>query len=224
MCVHFDFAKKSEEQNALGWAKSVARATAVAGSFDAPPSAWPRSMMPVVVNGEQREVVAMRWGVWPFYSRGKPQYVSNARDDGLLTKSIWKSSALKRRCLIPASAFYEWIGPKGGKWEVRFSIPTRPFFFFAGVWDRDPEGADRGFSMVTTRPNPMIAEIHDRMPVILTDEGALEWMGDLTPEQILALCAPYTVEPINRVDQPLPPKITRADLAPAPALDDLFPS
>src|SRR5690606_32796107 len=91
-------------------------------------------------------------------------------------------------------------------------------FFIAAVWDRDPDNVSRGFALVTTRPNPLIAALpHDRMPVILDHDAALAWLGrePLPPEEVLAMCRPYPGDLI-RIDDPRPEpkagKITRADL------------
>lgn len=222
MCNHYDTEDPDYEEQIkfFEWTKKAARAQALTKQIWNPVrSAWPRSEMPIVIESEVREIVAMRWGVWPFYSAAKPTYVTNARDDGLLTKSIWKKSAAMRRCLIPATGFYEWTGPKGAKWEVRFAFPARPYFFFAGLWDNDPDGVGRGFAMVTTRPNEMLAEMHDRMPVILDDAGADAWIGSqpLPDDRLLGLCAPCAASEMQRTDQPPPKKITKAGLA-----SDLF--
>lgn len=189
-----------------------------------------RNQMPVVYAGEGGALLgAMRWGVWPFYEKTMPRsLIVNARDDKLLTGRLWKKSAATRRCLIPADGFLEWAGPVGSKWEVLFHLEDDEPFFFAGLWDRDPDGTGRGCTIVTTGPNEMIAALpHDRMPVILGNDGARAWLGadPLPDDRLLALCAPYAAAEMRRVDQPPPPprsktkKIAKADLSPATELD-----
>ena len=161
--------------------------------------------MPVVFQAKQRTLGTMRWGVWPEYERALPaRPLVNARDDALLTKSVWQRATAQGRCLVPADGFYEWCGPAGGKWEVLFELKERKPFFFAGVWSRDPVGGGRGFALVTGRPNELVAALpHDRMPVILEEAGARAWMGDrpLAADRLMALCAPYPAERMTRTDQ-----------------------
>ena len=90
MCNHYDAEDLNyqEQIKFLEWTKKAARAQVLTTQLWNPVrSAWPRSEMPVVVESEAREIVPMRWGVWPFYSAAKPTYVTNARDDGLLTRA-----------------------------------------------------------------------------------------------------------------------------------------
>lgn len=180
--------------------------------------AWPKSSLPVVLQSSGRRTLArLRWGVWPWYEKTMPvRPIVNARDDALLTKNLWTKLAASRRCLVPADGFFEWCGPAGGRWEVLFELKDRRPFFFAGLWSHDPTGGGRGFTLVTGRPNELVAALpHDRMPVILDDAGATAWLGDrpLPPDRLLALCAPFPAEHMTRTDQPKP------DRKPAPAIE-----
>jgi putative SOS response-associated peptidase YedK len=182
---------------------------------------WDSVKLPVVYQLEAGNTLGfLRWGVWPFYAQERPKNFSlscNARDDALLSKPIWRQAAAHGRCLVPADGFFEWAGPKGAKWEVLFHLPGEEPFFFAGLWSRDPAGTGRGFALVTTTPNQTVAALpHDRMPVILDRDSAIQWIGrePLPGDELRALCCPYSGE-LVRVDQPRPAKIrgktTRAD-------------
>lgn len=171
---------------------------------------WSKAQMPVVYQGEGgRTLGSMRWGVWPYYEKSlASRPVVNARDDALLTKAIWKYSARERRCVAAADGFLEWCGPAGAKWEVLFQLPGGRPFFFAGVWSNDPIGEDRGFAIVTTKPNAVVEALpHDRMPVILDEEAARRWIGaePLPDERLLEFCRPYPGELVRR-DLPPPEK------------------
>ncbi len=167
-------------------------------------------------------LVEMRWGVWPFYAREKPQFITNARRDGLLTKPTWKQSAAKRRCLIPTTGYYEpGLGPVGAKGEVLFTVKEHTWFFVAGLWDADPDGSgSTGFAMVTTEPNTTAAQFHDRMPVVLDPADALAWLGDepLADDHLMHLCRGLPADALLYEEIPPTPKlmITRPSKSPAP--------
>jgi putative SOS response-associated peptidase YedK len=140
----------------------------------------------------ESSVIEIRWGVWPFYAKDKPQYITNARADGLLTKTTWRQSTRHRRCLIPGTGYFEpGLGPVGARGEVIFTVKERPVFFFAGLWDTDPDDSGtRAFTMVTTEPNEYVRPFHDRMPVVLSDEDAERWIGEepLSDADLAELC------------------------------------
>lgn len=200
MCVHYVI---EQPESVLKHAKGVADVFDLHGET-LPANAWPRSLMPVVAKLDGRKTLTtMRWGVLAPFSKtaaGKPEYVANARDDSLLTKSIWKDAARHRRCLIPADGFHEWAGPAGAKYEVFFQLTGHRPFFFAGVWSCD--ASVHSFAIVTGRPNELVAAIpHNRVPVILETEGARNWLGDfaLAENDIARLCAPYPASRMVRM-------------------------
>lgn len=220
MCNHYE--KNSE---VVTWAVSQFGDVVVPDDLPAyPEHTWPKAQAPILLqNATGRSIASMRWGVRTEI-KGKTKllvkFVTNARDDSL-SKYIWRYAAATRRCLIPAVAYYEPDGPDGGKWEVRFTLKERPMFFFAGLWDSDPGpgGTDqttpRSFAMVTTSPNELAAQIHDRMPLVLDDEGARVWLGHepLAPEKLAALCRPFDAGRMTSLALPPPAKkILAADL------------
>lgn len=210
MCVHASFTEKvrlkiAREQLAENMTGDIA-----------PPDdvrAWDvEARMPVIsaVAGI-RTSVPMRWGWCVPWQRA---LMVNTRDDSLFLKSVWKGAA-SHRCAVAADAFFEWAGPVGAKWEVRFAQPGGDPFYFAGVWRQ--EGDVACWSMMTTSPNELLAALpHDRMPAILDLAQAKAWVGEneLPKEQVLALCRPFPGE-LVRTDQPKPTaraKLKKADL------------
>jgi putative SOS response-associated peptidase YedK len=222
MCNHYE-----KNVEVISWATETAKGWAVNAEGDVvvpddlppfPEHTWPKAQAPVLVQtAAGRSIAAMRWGVRvEIKGERKPlvKFVTNARDDSF-AKFTWRFSVAERRCLIPATAYYEPDGPEGGKWEVRYTLKERPMFFFAGVWDFDPDKTTRSFAMVTTSPNELAAKIHDRMPLVLTDEGACEWLGHtpLEPSVMKRLCAPFDAQAMTSTAL-LPPekKISKSDL------------
>lgn len=181
--------------------------------------AYPKSRAPVVCLREDGAAIElMRWGV-AAEIQGKTKFITNARNDKLLKGYPWRFAARERRCLIPARGYFEpGTGPVGARGEIYFSLKERPRFFIAGLWDTDSgENAARAFTMVTTEPNALALQFHDRMPVVLSNADALKWIGNrpLPDAELLALC------------RACPPDIMQLEhLAPKPkkkiAKDDLF--
>jgi putative SOS response-associated peptidase YedK len=210
-----------------GWAMSedgdIVSPEEVRALASLPLHTWPKTQAPVILETEKgRTISLMRWGVQVQVKNaaGKPvtKYVTNSRDDKL-SGFTWRYCIAERRCLIPANAYYEPDGPEGAKWEVRFTLPGRSGFFIAGVWDTDPDGLTRSFSMVTTPPNALAARVQDRMPLVLDDEGARAWLGctPLTADRLRELCCPFPAERMK--SEALPPperagkaKVTKSDL------------
>jgi len=161
----------------------------------------------------ERSLDALRWGLVPYGAKDMSMSARliNARSETLASTPVFRDAFQRRRCLIPASGFYEWR--KDGKLRVPYAIvPTdAPLFAFAGLWEnwRDPstraqgeaaQGADapwvRSCTIVTGEPNETLAPIHQRMPVILPEEAWAPWLGE-TPASVAELgqlLKPYPAE------------------------------
>jgi putative SOS response-associated peptidase YedK len=98
----------------------------------------------------------------------------NARAETVATKPAFRDALKKRRCLIPADGFYEWRKDGKLKTPFCFTMADEEIFAFAGIREswRNPEGQAIGTcSIITTTPNSLLADVHDRMPVILPGEA-----------------------------------------------------
>jgi len=143
----------------------------------------------------------MKWGLIPSWAKD-PQIGSkmiNARAEGIESKPSFKKPLRFQRCIIPASAFFEWKGNPGAKVKYRIARKVGDLFGFAGLYDnwRDLSGDEiTTCTIVTTQPNEVVAPIHNRMPVILLLEDEERWLDpDLTePEAIVSLLRPYPAE------------------------------
>lgn len=123
-----------------------------------------RPTLPAPVMTADGCICIMRWG----FSRPFSHAIVNAREDKL-DSVVWKSALENHRCLIPATAYYEWSGPTGHKRTHRFSRPDGGWLWIAGIWEENPD-LGRCFSMITTTANSVAAPVHNRMPAVLDDE------------------------------------------------------
>ena len=142
-----------------------------------------------------REVGMLRWGLVPSWAKDVKvgAQMINARSETLAEKPAFRNAFRQRRCLVPATGFFEWQGEPGRKQPWAITVPGRPLFAFAGLWERwkAPDGgAVETFTIVTTDANEAIAPIHDRMPVILPEEAYDTWLLG-KPEELGALLKPY---------------------------------
>ena len=156
----------------------------------------------VVADGQLRQ---MSWG-FPLQMKGKsgqplkPKPVNNTRTDKL-DSFFWRHSFEQRRCLIPITAWAEAEGPKGGKTRSWLSLPGDELFACAGIWRNSDEWGDC-YSMVMTDAAGMAAEVHTRMPVIVSREDYGVWVGS-DIEAARALCRPWQGDlALKRTAQP----------------------
>jgi putative SOS response-associated peptidase YedK len=134
----------------------------------------------VVMGSGPREAVMMQWGLVPHAAAdpAKGTRPINARAESLYEKPLFRDLVQSRRCLVPATGFFEWKAPRRSPWYFRMQDGSP--FAFAGLYDRwqGPAGATLAtFAILTTEPNPLVAAIHKRMPVILSREDEACWLS-----------------------------------------------
>lgn len=146
-------------------------------------------------NG-RREIVALRWGLVPPWAKDPSigDRMINARAETVAEKPAFRSAFRKRRCLIPASGFYEWKKTGGRKQPHYIRRRDGAPLAFAGLWERwAPEGEAplETCAIVTTDANDLLAAVHDRMPVILSPAAYDAWLDPgADPGRLRALLAP----------------------------------
>lgn len=159
----------------------------------------PTQDVPVVARNKEghRALVMMRWGLVPWWTEtapgGKPQSskpLINARSETVAGMPAFRDSFHERRCLIPADGYFEWDQKTGARTPHLFRAPDQGLFAFAGLWDRwRAKGSDRAqppllsCAIITTNASPLVAPLHDRMPVILPQSAWGAWLGESKQEE-----------------------------------------
>jgi len=151
-----------------------------ASSFDLP-------KLPVITNENPKQIQLFTWGLIPFWARDSRISYStiNARSEEIEVKPAFRKAFRQQRCLVPASGFFEWrkVSDRGKVLKIPYWIRLveRRVFGFAGIFDiwKDAQGFEiKTFSIVTTKANKIMMEIHDRMPVILNIEDEEDWLNN----------------------------------------------
>jgi putative SOS response-associated peptidase YedK len=149
----------------------------------------PTQPAPVVTrHGGARSIELMRWGLVPHWAGAagkKPPLMINARVESLNAKQFFRDALQRRRCLVPADGFFEWVrahdaaGKKSPPRPIYFHPRAQHLIAFAGLWARSHD--DRGnelhsFTIITTRANDLVRPIHDRMPIVLARTAYAGWL------------------------------------------------
>ena len=146
----------------------------------------------------QRSLDVMRWGLIPYWAKDIKIGFStiNARAEEIDTKPAFREAFRQRRCLVPLDNFYEWAKTPTGKQPYAIGLKDGGLMAMAGLWEtwRSSEGERiRSFTIATTTPNELCAQLHNRMPVVLKPEVWPMWLGEepAEPAHLKALLAPY---------------------------------
>jgi putative SOS response-associated peptidase YedK len=145
-----------------------------------------------VISDEAPETLSFyRWGLIPFWAKeiSIGNKMINAKSETILEKPSFKSSFRNKRCLVPADGYYEWK-KNGDKIPYRILMKDQSPFAFAGIWDKwvTPDGEIiHSFSILTTAASPKMAQIHERMPVILNRKGEQKWLERTGENELLDL-------------------------------------
>jgi len=169
--------------------------------FDPRYNIAPTQLVPVITSQSPKGFSFFYWGITPDFGQNKPvaQKLINARAETVKEKISFKNSFEKRRCIIPADGFFEWkkLGKKT-KIPYRFTLKDDELFAFAGIWEEFETvngESQHTFLILTTTPNNLVEDVHDRMPVILNRNMEKKWLDSYTSEaELLEMMNPYPTE------------------------------
>ena len=155
--------------------------------------------------GAKRIVSTMKWGLIPSWATDISigSHLINGRSETILEKPAFRESFRMRRCLIPADGFYEWKKAGKERHPFHFAMKDNALFAFAGIWDRwkSPTGQVlESCSILTTAPNELMEDVHDRMPVILPPRHYQTWLTAPSTEakRLVGLLVPFDASVMHR--------------------------
>jgi putative SOS response-associated peptidase YedK len=156
----------------------------------------PTQFAPVIARDDRgTRVGSLRWGLIPSWSDDASIASKriNARAETVQTKPSFRDAFRRRRCLVLADGFYEWVGTPGKKQPHWIFRPDRELLTLAGIWEswRGPQGTLHTFAIITVDASPAIREVHHRMPAILEPENRGTWLGSSNPPEAAELLRPY---------------------------------
>jgi putative SOS response-associated peptidase YedK len=127
----------------------------------------------------------------------------NAKAEGIENEPAFRDAFQRRCCPVPVDNFYEWAKTETGKQPCAITLADRGLMALAGLWEnwRSPAGEwIRSFAIVTTTPNELCAQLHNRMPVVLKPEAWPVWLGEEPANEVelKALLAPFPSEEMAR--------------------------
>jgi len=159
-----------------------------------------------------------RWGLIPYWAKDRSigAKAINAMSESAAEKPTFREAMKQRRCLVPADAFYEWkkLGPKE-KQPYSIGLRDDSTFAFAGLWERWRDPADKSvvetFTILTIQPNSLVADVYDRMPVILSADDYDLWLdpGVNDPVRVADCLKPFDARLMKKY--PVSARVNRAD-------------
>lgn len=156
----------------------------------------PGSTVLAVLNEQPDCITALKWGLTPSWSKSanKPLFLINLRDDSLHSKPAFSAYMRNRRCIVPATGFYEWKSELSGKQPYYFHCTNQNIVFFAGVWEYIGDDGGKMLAIITTEANALVGPVHNRMPVIFDADMARNWLSESNPDKLSRLLQPYPAD------------------------------
>ena len=180
MCGRFAFYSPAEATAALFGATG---STEFSPRYNIAPTQDIAAVRDAGDEGEGRELVALRWGLVPFWAKDPAigNRMINARAETVAEKPAFRAAYRHRRCLVLADGFYEWHREGSVKIPYFISLASEEPFAFAGLWEhwhsKETGESLQTATLLTTQANEFLAPLHHRMPVILEPDRAERWLA-----------------------------------------------
>ncbi len=170
----------------------------------------------VRIKFENREVLPARWGLVNSWAEDASQASRNinARSETVETRRAFREAFMERRCVVPADGFFEWTGPKTARQPTWFHREDNNLILFAGMyeaWQPSPSQWETTFTILTTAANSLLRNYHDRMPVILADRDADDWMDPRAPDPLALKRLLVPAGPDLLIATPVSPEVNNVD-------------
>lgn len=196
MCGRFTLIATGEE---IAAHYDLPEAPFVAPRYNIAPT-QPVAAVRLAPDSGEREFTHFQWGLVPSWSKDPSvgSRMINARSETAAEKPSFRSAFKRRRCLIPASGFYEWQKTNGSKQPIYIHAAEGKLLSFAGLWEywQSADGSELATcTILTTGPNDLMEPIHNRMPVVLEPDDYAMWLDPETPaDQLMHLLRPVESE------------------------------
>ena len=170
-------------------------------------------LVSLISDGEKFRVGLLKWGFIPEYKKDDKQIIINTRSETIDRLFSFKKSFSEKRCVILADGFFEWERLTSTKIPYRFTLKNRKIFGFAGLWSTFTDSKGKKTyttTIITTKANTLMSEIHDRMPVILDEKTAKFWLDPRVKdlEALKKVLIPYDLEDMELYE--VSPKVNNA--------------
>ncbi len=203
MCGRFAFYSPAEATAALFGASG---SLDIGPRYNIAPTQDIAAVRDAEAAGEGRELVALRWGLVPFWAKDPAigNRMINARAETVAEKPAFRAAYRRRRCLVLADGFYEWHREGAVKIPYFISLASGEPFAFAGLWEdwrnKQTDESLQTATLVTTQANDFLAPLHHRMPVILDAGRADRWLAgdDDLVDTASRDCPRLRAWPVNR--------------------------
>jgi putative SOS response-associated peptidase YedK len=196
MCGRF---VRSKAPEAYGQLFGVTDVPSLPPSYNVAPT---QSVLVVRIQDDHKACAVLRWGLIPLWAKDKKTSFINARADSVTDKPAFRAAVKRRRCLVLADGYYEWLTEGKKKTPFYFHMKDDTPLAFAGIWDtwKGEEHPIESCAIITTDGNELSRPIHDRMPVILRGKGADAWLdpGIEDPAALVELLRPYPAHDMVR--------------------------
>jgi len=160
-----------------------------------------QKVLSIINDGKNNRAGLLKWGYVPTFATNENirNHLINAKAETVTEKPAFASSFKNRRCLILADGFYEWRRDGRQRIPMRFVLKNKSLFPMAGLWNTfiRPDGSKLHTCIIlTTEANSIVANVHDRMPVILSLKDAQTWLNPLpsNKDQLTAMLKPYSAD------------------------------